>query len=62
MRTPRWITNLAGAECSLSHSLPDTMGAKVDYDDDMELDLKSYAQEKQKELASREPSNHEDIH
>ena len=43
MRAPRWICNLAGAESSLSHSLPDTMGAQVDYDDDCEMHLDEVA-------------------
>lgn len=43
MRAPRWICNLAGAESSLSHSLPDTMGAQVDYDDDGEMHLDEVA-------------------
>lgn len=62
MRTPRWITNLAGAECSLSHSLPDTMGAKVDYDDDMELDLKRHAQEQEQTRVTPAVTSNEDIH
>lgn len=62
MRTPRWITNLAGAECSLSHSLPDTMGAKVDYDDDMELDLKRHAQEQEETKVAPAITSNEDIH
>lgn len=33
MRTPRWISNLASAESTLSHVLPDTMGSQVDYDE-----------------------------
>ncbi len=45
MRAPRWICNLAGAESSLSHSLPDTMGAQVDYDDDGEMHLDENAEE-----------------
>ena len=43
MRTPRWINNLAGAEATLSHCLPDTMGTDVDYDDDCELHLDEHA-------------------
>lgn len=43
MRAPRWICNLAGAESSLCHSLPDTMGAQVDYDDDREMHLDEVA-------------------
>jgi|GEM_PF-3653630 hypothetical protein len=45
MRAPRWICNLAGAESSLSHSLPDTMGAQVDYDDDCEMHLDEMAED-----------------
>ena len=45
MRAPRWICNLAGAESSLSHSLPDTMGAQVDYDDDCEMHLDENTEE-----------------
>lgn len=33
MRGFRWISNLASAECTLSHCLPDTMGSPVDYDE-----------------------------
>ena len=33
----RWISNLAGAESTLSHTLPDTMGSQVDFDDKEEM-------------------------
>jgi len=33
----RWIKNLAGAESTLSHTLPDTMGSQVDFDDKEEM-------------------------
>ncbi|EDY85849.1 hypothetical protein GP5015_1919 [gamma proteobacterium HTCC5015] len=33
MRGFRWINNLASAEHTMSHCLPDTMGSAVDYDE-----------------------------
>lgn len=59
MRTPRWINNLAGAESSLSHCLPDTMGSKVDYEDDCEMHLDELAEAKEQPLkASEDDQSH----
>lgn len=59
MRAPRWICNLAGAEASLSHCLPDTMGSKVDYQDDMEMHLDELADE---DTSNPEVSEPKDTH
>lgn len=58
MRAPRWICNLAGAESSLSHSLPDTMGSQVDYDDDCEMHLDEVAEDSLQTSASESQQSH----
>ena len=58
MRAPRWICNLAGAESSLSHSLPDTMGAQVDYDDDCEMHLDEVAEDSLQTSTSESQQSH----
>ena len=58
MRAPRWICNLAGAESSLSHSLPDTMGSQVDYDDDCEMHLDEVAEDSLQTSTSESQQSH----